>query len=256
MSFPAVVLASRTMYPRASRPTTSRVARSSSSATCSAFTLRRRGCGALGVVDSSALATRAPRSVEVASMMTMFDSCCDDFVFAANAIGSTVIRPRKTGPSRVVMRNHRDRTRSRNSRLNTTRTLSMAGHPLFDAGRAHSIEKDLVQRRRYHLEATYTRSGGDNLLEQVLRIRARCELDLEKAVLVVGARDEPAILQHREQPVPRRPVHGKRNVARSFGLLHRGHLAVQYLLPASDDAYGVAQALGIVHEVRAEDHRL
>ena len=39
-------------------------------------------------------------------------------------------------------------------------------------------------------------------------------------------------------------------------LLHAGDGAVEHLLAARDDAHRVAHLLGVVHDVRAEDHRL
>ncbi len=66
-----------------------------------------------------------------------------------------MIAAKKTGPRKVAIRNHFDRTRSRYSRLMIVQSLAMSTHPRFDvcpcgcftgrAGAAHLLEKDLVQ---------------------------------------------------------------------------------------------------------------
>ena len=68
----------------------------------------------------------------------------DDFVRELSTMGTTVISPRNTGPSTVAMMNHFERTRSRYSRLKTTKVLPMAAHPRFDAARADALQEDLM----------------------------------------------------------------------------------------------------------------
>src|SRR5919201_5001917 len=141
---------------------TALVARCSSDATCSALTRRTRGSGEFGDVCERYFATRSPRSVSVASMMITSERRSDTFVFAARTIGSTMIKPRNTGPRIVAIRNHLDRTRSRNSRLKTTHALPMSGDPFFDIRRADTLEENLMQRRRDQLEAADARSSRDD----------------------------------------------------------------------------------------------
>src|SRR5207248_3160139 len=112
-----------------------------------------------------ARAMRSPMRATVASMIRTFAASFKPCSRIAIHAGSTVIAPKNTGPSSVATRNHRVRTRSRNSRLMTASSLSMTRHPLLDA-------------------------------------------------------------------------------------------AFEHLLATGDDAHRVAQPLGVVHEVRAEDHRL
>ena len=65
------------------------------------------------------------------------------------------------GAERVLKMNHFERTRSRYSRLMTTKSLSMAGHPRLDARGADRVEEDLVERRLHELEALDDRAGVD-----------------------------------------------------------------------------------------------
>src|SRR5438132_11314674 len=103
-----------------------------------------------------------------------------------------IIAPKKSGPKKVAMRNHFERTRSRYSRLMIAQSLAMAGHPRFHAKGvgADLLEENLMQRRLHHLEARDCGAGSYHPAQQLLRIGAGSELDLEIPVGVVGARHE------------------------------------------------------------------
>src|SRR6185312_7839812 len=102
---------------------------------------------------ASRSATRWPRPVPVASRMWMLATRPLLMVRLAMYVGRTVTAPKNTGPKMVVKMNHRDRTRSRYSRLMTTQSLSIARHPHFDARRADFLEENLVHRRLHEFES-------------------------------------------------------------------------------------------------------
>src|SRR6266550_6969701 len=108
-----------------------------------------------------------------------------------------MIALKKSGPKKVAIRNHFERTRSRYSRLMIAQSLAMSGHPLFDALSADLLQKDLVQRRLDHLESLYGCAGLDNASQQSLWISARHHLDLEKAVRIVCALHERVVPENR-----------------------------------------------------------
>src|SRR5689334_22123662 len=99
------------------------------------------------------------------------------------------------GMSSVAMMNHRVRTRSRYSRLATMKTfLSMAGHPRLDALGTDTFEEDLMKGGLHQLEPFDVGARVDQSPEQLLRIRRRSELDLEKVRVVVDGANELSIL--------------------------------------------------------------
>src|SRR5947208_413691 len=98
--------------------------------------------------------------------------------------GAATMSSRNTGPSSVPMMNQRERTRSRYSRLNTTSSLPMSGHPLLHPVRAHTLEKDLMQRWQHELEPGDRHAGVDHPAQQLLRVGARRELQLVVAIVV------------------------------------------------------------------------
>ncbi|MND04626.1 hypothetical protein D3C83_249860 [compost metagenome] len=63
----------------------------------------------------------------------------------ASHAGNRIMAAMSAGISSVMMTNHLLRTRSMNSRLMTTKSLSMARHPLFDVLSADALDEDLVQ---------------------------------------------------------------------------------------------------------------
>lgn len=75
--WPLRVLSSSSMYPSASRSMIAAVARLSSPTRRFGLMARTRGAAASGVADLSAFATRAPRSVPVASRIRMLDKSGD-----------------------------------------------------------------------------------------------------------------------------------------------------------------------------------
>ena len=68
--------------------------------------------------------------------------------------GSRMTPAIKTGKIRVPIRNDRDATRSRNSRLmiRNTSCIAILRQPQRDLGVTHSRDEDLMQRRRDVLE--------------------------------------------------------------------------------------------------------
>src|SRR4051794_20858375 len=115
------------------------------------------------------------------------------------------------GISSVMMTNHLERTRSMNSRLMTTNSLSMAGHPLFDALGADALNEDLVERRLNQLEALDDGTGLDETLEDFLRIGAGNELQFEKPILIVDLGDELLVGEDRRE-LRARVANGDRHV--------------------------------------------
>src|SRR5512144_2023936 len=104
----------------------------------------------------------------------------------------------KNGMMIVVIAKARVRTRSMYSRLKIARNLSMAGHPRLDARvcGTDAIEEDLMKGRRDQLEAFDPCAGADEPLQQLLRVGALRELDLEVAVVVVHLLHEAPVAQH------------------------------------------------------------
>src|ERR1700749_3734795 len=98
------------------------------------------------------------------------------------------------GTASVMTRNHRERTRSRYSRLATTKSLPMAGHPLLDARGADALQEDLVQRRLHELESFDAGARFDQPAQQHLRIGVGGELELEEIVGVIHLAHERAVL--------------------------------------------------------------
>src|SRR5436189_3477179 len=90
-----------------------------------------------------------------------------------------------TGPRIAETQNHLVRTRSTNSRRMIAQTLCMrAPSPSIAARRRRrgglrtdEIHEDLVQGRARQLEAGEPRTGRDEALEDLLRVRARSELE-------------------------------------------------------------------------------
>src|SRR3954469_20284131 len=107
------------------------------------------------------------------------------------------------GISNVMMTNHLERTRSMNSRLMTTNSLSMAGHPLFDALGADTLNEDLMQRWLDELEALDDRARLHQAFQNFLSVSAGNELQLEETVLVVDFRDETLVGENRRKLRPR-----------------------------------------------------
>src|SRR3954468_22896318 len=143
-----------------------------------------------------------------------------------------------TGMSSVNMRNVRDRTRSRYSRLATMRILlAMARHPRLDAACADSLKKNLVQRGLHQLESLDVRSGVDQPSEKDLCIGVRIELDLEVVVAVVAPPNERGITEQCRHAVVSAARQRQRDVPGAGGLLYFCHAPVEHLLAARDDAH-------------------
>src|SRR5438874_155351 len=133
-----------------------------------------------------------------------------------------------TGTRSVITTNSRVRTRSRYSRLATMRIfLSMAGHPLLDAARAHAVDEDLVQRRLDELEPFDRGAGVDQPAQQHLRIGLRRQLELEEPIVIAELAHQPRIAQHVTNAVLRRAPSGaaqaQRHGATAVRLLDSGY---------------------------------
>lgn len=63
------------------------------------------------------------------------------------------------------------------------------------------LDEDMVQRRPNELEALDRRAGLQQAAEQELWIGAGGQLDLERPVRVIEARDEPAVGEDRTHAV-------------------------------------------------------
>src|ERR1017187_1448630 len=163
---------------------------------------------------------------------------------------------KNTGPKMVVKMNHFDRTRSTYSRLMTTQSLSMACHPHFDARGADFLEEDLVQRRLYQFEPLHFRARLDEPAEQGLRVGVLLERDLEEPVRIVHALDHLVVAEHAAHELGAAVGERECDVVAAVLVLHVRDGAVEHLLAARDDAHRIAEALGVVHEVRREDHSL
>src|SRR5450759_9131 len=167
-----------------------------------------------------------------------------------------MIAAKKIGPKNVAIRNHFDRTRSRYSRLMIAQSLAMSGHPLFDANRTDLLKENLMQRRLDHLESLHRGARFDDSPKQHLRIGARRHLDLEEFVGVVSALHQGVVAQYRRYAGNSIALERERDVPLPVLFLHRGDGSIEHLLAARDDADRIAQPLGVVHQMRAEDHRL
>src|SRR5450759_4775742 len=167
-----------------------------------------------------------------------------------------MIALKKIGPKNVAIRNHLDRTRSRYSLLMIAQSLAMSGHPLFDAGGTDFLKENLVQRRLDHLESLHRGARFDYPPKQRLWIGPRRHLDLEKPVGVVSALHQRAVAQYRRHAGHSVALQRERDVPLTVFFLHMRHGSIEHFLAPRYDTDRIAQPLGVVHEMRAEDHRL
>src|SRR3954470_21732384 len=98
-------------------------------------------------------------------------------------------------------------------------------------------------------------------MQEILRVGAGSELDLEVTIVVVEVPYELRVAEDVADTVLARPSRHvaderQRDVPPSTARPHVRHLAVEHLLAARDDADGVAHPLGVLHHVRAEDDGL
>src|SRR5690242_7628729 len=73
-------------------------------------------------------------------------------LLSARYAGRRIMAAMIAGMSSVMMTNQRLRTRSMNSRLMTTMSLSMAGHSFFNAVSTDALDEDLVEAGLNELE--------------------------------------------------------------------------------------------------------
>src|SRR5437763_4655331 len=244
---------------------TSRVAESSAAASAACETSRTCGTGAalraavVSRIKSSA--TRLPSPVPVASRMMMLREAAPAALRAVTHAGMRNIAVMNTGTNNVIITNHRERTRSRYSRLATTQNLSMTGHPRLDAACADAFDENLMKRWENELEALDASARLHESAKELLGIGPGCQLDLEIAVVVVEALDESRVAEDMADAIlagPRatRTDQRERDVALPGTRANRRHFAIEHFFAARDDAHRVAHSLGVLHHMRAEDDRL
>ena len=112
-----------------------------------------------------------------------------------------------------------------------------------------------MQRRLHELEPLHFHPLLNERAEERLWVGVAAQRDLDEPVLVVGALDHAVVPEQGRDPLAA-TRHAQRNVPRAMLRLHGRDRAVEHRLAAGDDAHRVAEALGVVHEVRREDHRL
>src|SRR5688572_6927525 len=87
-----------------------------------------------------------------------------------------------SGPRMVPIRNVLVCTNSRNSRFMTTKVLDMGPHLRHDfIARANLVEENLLERGLSVLETFEPHVSIDEVLQQLLRIRAIFHIDLQRA---------------------------------------------------------------------------
>src|SRR5690349_13724434 len=139
----------------------------------------------------------------------------------------------KIGITSVKIRNVRERTRSRYSRLATIRILlAMARHSGLDAARADTLDEDLVQRGLHELELLDVRAGVDQAAEQELRVGVGRQLELEVVVGVVALPNERGIPKDLVDSIASASRQHERDVSRTVRVFHRRDAAIQHLLAA------------------------
>src|SRR5688572_1110901 len=255
--FPSSTAESSTRYPVSSPRTIWPVAALSAGASWSGVSSRTRVRAVSPIIPTlRPSAMRRPSSWPVASSTTIRATSSDALVRLATMAGRIISRAKNTGPKTVANRNHRVRTRSRYSRAVMTQSLSMAAHPVLDAARAHTVEEDPVQGGAYELEPFDRRARTHQPREEILRRCVRGELDLEHPIRVVTARHQRAVAENLRHAGRCSVRQHDRHMAVALTRLHLGDGAIQYFLTARDDADRVAETLGVVHEMRTEDHRL
>src|SRR3954447_25218671 len=96
------------------------------------------------------------------------------------------------GTSTVITRNDFLRTRSRYSRLKTSRMLRMYGHLIS----LDYIDEDRFERRLHQFELVHTRPRR-NRVQQRLRISALGQLNLHVIAIIVRRFDKCLIVEER-----------------------------------------------------------
>src|SRR5512140_412578 len=198
-------------------------------------------------------ATRTPSCVPVASRMMTCERSGEGLVRLEITIGTMTITPKKRGPSAVLKMYHFERTRSRYSRLMIAKSLPMTAHARLDAGRAHRVEEDAMQRWLHQLEALDVRACIHQPAKQKLRARTGGELELHGAMRVVERPHERTISEdfvHGRGPILPEP---ERDVLSPVLGLDGRDRAIEHLLAGGDDAEGIAEALRVLHEMGAEN---
>src|SRR5690606_2449909 len=148
------------------------------------------------------------------------------------------------------------RTISLNSRLTTDHVLYMH-HLLHQPGRgldADTLQEDLLEGRLHALEAPDRQPRVDDVAQEVLRRRVRADAHLGDVPVLADLRDHRRGAQVRHRL--RRPLLQRdRDVFATVPALDIGDRAVDDLLTPREDADVVADPLGLLDHVRAEDDR-
>src|SRR6185312_241926 len=97
-------------------------------------------------------------------------------------MGMKMDRPSRPGTRIVLTMNHRERTRSMNSRWATIQSLRMDGLHCASVRRKrrHAIDEHAVQRRLYQLEPLHDGAGVDQRAQQPLWIGGGSQVELDR----------------------------------------------------------------------------
>src|SRR5204862_4530230 len=104
-----------------------------------------------------------------------------------------------TGPRTADTQNHLVRTRSTNSRRMIAQTLCTvlaSGRGRGGSLRPHEVHEDLVQRGTGQLKAREARARRHEALEDFLRIRSRCKLELRLLPKVLDLGHESQVREY------------------------------------------------------------
>src|SRR5258705_2333706 len=180
-------------------------------------------------------------------------------------IWKTMMPANKTGPRMADTQNHLVRTRSTNSRRMIAQTLYTSAPPPRGLGarnrgrrgslRSYQIDENLVERRTRQLEPREPRAGLHQRLEDLLGIGAGSQLELRLLAKVLELGHQAPVREDLLR-VPLTAVERNDDMLAAVRVLHLHQGAVDQLLAARDDAQAVAQLLGVLHDVRGEEHRL
>src|SRR5216117_3470432 len=147
-----------------------------------------------------------------------------------------------TGPRIAETQNHLVRTRSTNSRRMIAQTLCMRAPSPSIARRGRrgglrtdEIHEDLVQGRVRQLEAGEPRTGRDEALEDLLRVRARSELELRLLTEILNLGDEAPVREDLLR-VALAAIERHDHVLTAVGALHLRERAVDQFPAARNNA--------------------
>src|SRR2546422_5007039 len=201
----------------------------------------------------NASVTRWPNVEPVPSSTTIRFGPPDE----ANAAGRRITAARNSGTRIADTQNHLLRTRSTNSRRMTAKTLRTRDQLLPHSGArgvaAHEVDEDLVQGRLHDLKPGEPCSGSHKQPQQLLRVCPGRELELGILPVVVHLLHQPP-LRKQARRVPSLAVEPNGEMLSARSSLDVAKRAAHEFSSARDDAQLVAQLLGLLHDVRREEH--